>query len=459
MGVAPAKAPVPVCFLVHPSDLAYAERLDLHLTRLARTGVIDLTGRHRLAPGQEVEAGMADSLSRAQIVLVLLSVDYLQGEPAPDALLGRHRAGAACVIPLHLRACHLGDHPYAALPGLPASGRPVEAYAQKDDAFAEAAAAVERVARQIRAGQRPHLERPTPAASVAADPEGAALFGYMQPGAPELECDRTRQWHDLKGHFTDRGHCAVVLPGAARQGHEYFLLRVQTGLPHDPPREVVRVHFHRRTFPSDERAYAADLAVSLGCPEARLVAELRRRLARGNLVLLHDALDRPVPADRLAHCLGRWLPALVREVTRASAVPGYIKCLQPVVWVRDGWLRALWTALRGQAGGRRRPLTRWAARAVVRAATRAPADVLPVEELDPLDDILQSHVEDFVKRLGLPREQRAAFVTDVMSGDASSEEILRLIVKHFPHYRQHLPGAPPEGPGAAGASDDGGGSR
>jgi hypothetical protein len=346
------------------------------------------------------------------------------------------------VVPVQVRSWHRSQDaaPYTRLPGLPASGRAISAYKDPEEAYAEVAHAVERLALQLRASQAPHLDLPAPgtAQALAADREAQALFGFNHPGEEELACDRTRQWRAVLDLATAPGHRAILLPGAAGQGHEFFLMRVQTGLPRDPPREIVRVHFYHRPFPRYDGEYHADLAAALdNCPEGRLRAVLRHRLALGNLVLLHDAIDRPVDPAVVDACFRRWLPDLLGAAPHGGA----LKCLQPVVWA-PGFLAGLFS------DRARRPLKRRAAVSLLDAAARADSRRLQVHRLDDLEDITAQHVREFCRAAGLPPEVSERFVKDVMSGgETSSAAILREILKYFPMYRHYLPGAAGEGPG------------
>lgn len=454
MGAPPMQGPTHVVLSFHQRDRRRAEALDRHLSLLSKQGLITLAGRHRVEPGLPTDAALTQALARAQIVLVLLSVEYLNEDIDLADPLRRHHDGAACVVPVLVRHCnpHQSAHPYATLPALPRSGRPISAYSDPEAAYAEVARAVEHLAAQLRAGQPPHLDLPAPgsAQALAEDREAQALFGFIHPGEGELACDRTRQWRAVLDHATAPGHCAILLPGAAGQGHEFFLMRVRTGLPRDPPREIVRVHFYHRPFPRFEREYHADLAAALGhCPEDRLRAALRQRLARGNLVLLHDAIDRPVDPAAVEACFQRWLPDLLG----ATPPGGALKCLQPVIWAR-GFFAGFF------ADRARRPLRRGAAASILDAVTRPRDRIgsrrLQVHRLDDLEDITAQHVREFCRVAGLPPEVSEKFVKDVMSGgETSSAAILKEICVYYPRYRQYLPGPAGEDPGAPDDPDGG----
>jgi hypothetical protein len=77
MGAPQTQQPIRVCLSFHQKDLSCAQDLDQHLSPLQRQGLIALAGNHRVEPGLPTDAAMARALGEAQIVLLLLSIDYV----------------------------------------------------------------------------------------------------------------------------------------------------------------------------------------------------------------------------------------------------------------------------------------------------------------------------------------------------------------------------------------------
>ena len=122
----------------HKDDALRAE-LDKHLALLRREGAIELWSDHRILPGSEFDKDIAEALEAAQIILLLVSADFL----ASDYCFGiemrrameRHDAGEAVVVPVILRACDWHHSPFKHLNALPSGGREIAKWASPDDAF------------------------------------------------------------------------------------------------------------------------------------------------------------------------------------------------------------------------------------------------------------------------------------------------------------------------------------
>lgn len=122
----------------HKDDALRAE-LDKHLALLRREGCIELWSDQRILPGSEFDKDISDALESAQIILLLVSADFL----ASDYCFGiemlrameRHDAGEAVVIPVILRACDWHHSPFKHLNALPSGGRAIAKWASPDDAF------------------------------------------------------------------------------------------------------------------------------------------------------------------------------------------------------------------------------------------------------------------------------------------------------------------------------------
>ncbi len=90
-------------------------------------------------PGQDWKRKIEEHLLQAHIILLLVSVKFLNSEicrsiqiqPAID----RHRDNKACVIPVILRSCDWKYEIFGQLQPLPSRGRPVIKWKPRDDAY------------------------------------------------------------------------------------------------------------------------------------------------------------------------------------------------------------------------------------------------------------------------------------------------------------------------------------
>ncbi len=136
----PAKAKKVSLFLScsHKDEL-FARRLQTHLEILIREGLIDSWYDARITPGHEGGREVSKAMEAAQIILLLISADYLASDYCYSnevfRALERHRAGEAVVIPVILRACDWGGAPFAKLQALPPDAKPIASWRSRDEAF------------------------------------------------------------------------------------------------------------------------------------------------------------------------------------------------------------------------------------------------------------------------------------------------------------------------------------
>jgi hypothetical protein len=127
--------------------------LDKHLKVLKRSSKVEVWSDRQLAAGQEWDESIMSELRRANIILLLISVDFNASDFIWDKELAvamdRHKEGTSRVVPIILRKCNWEGLPYAALQALPRHARPITEYADRDIAYTEIAEAVEQLVDQI----------------------------------------------------------------------------------------------------------------------------------------------------------------------------------------------------------------------------------------------------------------------------------------------------------------------
>jgi len=132
------------------ADEAYRNQLDKQLAILQRAGIVETWHDRRLVPGEEWDHGIRAELDAAQIILLLVSADFLASDYVHDVeiirAMERHTAGSARVIPVILRSCAWDLAPFAKLQALPKDGKPIDKWANIDEAFLDVANGIRRVA-------------------------------------------------------------------------------------------------------------------------------------------------------------------------------------------------------------------------------------------------------------------------------------------------------------------------
>jgi len=126
-------------------DMRYLQELRMHLQGLQRQGIISLWTDTDISPGTVWEEEIAKQLFSAQIILLLVSPDFLASEyvfsKEMSIALERHQLGEARVIPVILRPVLWKDAPFGKLQALPRDGKPVtdRSRGSLDEAFFEIA--------------------------------------------------------------------------------------------------------------------------------------------------------------------------------------------------------------------------------------------------------------------------------------------------------------------------------
>jgi hypothetical protein len=97
------------------ADEALRDRLEKHLAALQRQGLIDTWHDRRIQAGQDFGNEIDDHLNAADVVLLLVSADFLASDYCYDRemlrAMERHTSGDAVVIPVILRPCDWHDTP------------------------------------------------------------------------------------------------------------------------------------------------------------------------------------------------------------------------------------------------------------------------------------------------------------------------------------------------------------
>lgn len=147
-------SPVKVFFSYAHQDEHLRDELAKHLKILERNGIIQGWHDRRITPGMEWKGQIDQELELAQIILLLISPDFLNSDYCWDIELRkameRHEAKNAIVIPVILRQCPWKLGAFAKLQALPKDAKPVTSWPDRDEALANVADGILKVANQLR---------------------------------------------------------------------------------------------------------------------------------------------------------------------------------------------------------------------------------------------------------------------------------------------------------------------
>lgn len=134
-------------------DEALRDELETHLAMLKRQGVITTWHDRRIGAGKEFDLEISQHLDEADIILLLVSSDFLASDYCYEnemaRAMERHASGKARVIPVILRPCDWHDAPFGKLLAATKDGRPVTKYPSQDDAFLEVVQSIKKAAKEM----------------------------------------------------------------------------------------------------------------------------------------------------------------------------------------------------------------------------------------------------------------------------------------------------------------------
>lgn len=144
--------PVDLFYSYSHKDEKLRDELAVHLTMLQRQGIISTWHDRNISAGSEWAKEIDKNLNSAQIILLLVSANFLASDYCysieMQRAIERHEAGEACVIPIILRPVDWSGAPFGKLQALPKNARPVTEWKAK--AFVDIVQGIRKAAEEIR---------------------------------------------------------------------------------------------------------------------------------------------------------------------------------------------------------------------------------------------------------------------------------------------------------------------
>ena len=131
--------PVRIFILYARADLEHLEALEKQLSALKAQGQIEVWTDQGLLPGETWEPSLLKALHAAEIVLLLVSPDFMDSRFIHDVELPksfeRMRLGQVRIVPVMVRPTDSGGSALAELQGLPRDFQPVTEWQHRDLAW------------------------------------------------------------------------------------------------------------------------------------------------------------------------------------------------------------------------------------------------------------------------------------------------------------------------------------
>ena len=136
------------------ADEKYRKKLEAHLSLLKHERLIADWHDRRIPAGSEWMRQIDEYLNTSDIILLLISSDFLSSNFCYDIELKRaierHEAGKARVIPVIVKPCDWQPAPFGKLQALPRDGKPIIKWKPQDDAYSDIARGLRHVVKELR---------------------------------------------------------------------------------------------------------------------------------------------------------------------------------------------------------------------------------------------------------------------------------------------------------------------
>jgi hypothetical protein len=191
-----SKKSLTVFFSYSHKDELLRDELAKHLSLLQRDGTISAWHDRQISAGTEWANDIDANLNAADLILLLISSDFLASDYCHQVELKRaierHDRGEARVIPIILRPCRWQSAWFSKLQLLPKNGEPVTKWADRDDAFTNIVEGIERAIGEMLKSPAvpvaPPLKPPVQNIATIAEPTSKS------PLAPTFPV----QWQEIK---------------------------------------------------------------------------------------------------------------------------------------------------------------------------------------------------------------------------------------------------------------------
>jgi hypothetical protein len=135
------------------ADEKHKDAIIKHLKPLERMGLISEWHDRKLLAGDDFGAEISKNLEKADLILLLISIDFINSKYCydleMDRAIERHEEGSCKVVPVILRGCLWQHTPFSKLLAMPRDGKPVMSWPDVDEAYANVADGIRLAAEAI----------------------------------------------------------------------------------------------------------------------------------------------------------------------------------------------------------------------------------------------------------------------------------------------------------------------
>jgi hypothetical protein len=178
--------PIQLFYSYSHADESLRNELETHISLLKRQGIVTDWYDRKITPGTEWEGEVDRRLNTADVILLLISADFVASDYCygieMHRALERHNRGETRVVPIILRPVDWAFAPFGKLQALPRDAKAITTWDDRDEAFASIAKGIRLICEEL---QSSHLR--TQQTGSTAVKESLELFEVFKPsGVPTV---------------------------------------------------------------------------------------------------------------------------------------------------------------------------------------------------------------------------------------------------------------------------------
>lgn len=122
-------------------DILFLADFNVHMADLKRNGLIEQWTDQQINPGEEWEDALKRALETADIILFLVSPDFIASDYIQEIevkkAMERHQEGDVIIVPVIIRPCDFSCLSISKFQALPPNAKPISSWENKDEAWLE----------------------------------------------------------------------------------------------------------------------------------------------------------------------------------------------------------------------------------------------------------------------------------------------------------------------------------
>lgn len=151
------------------------EELATHMHSLIRSNLISTWSDKMIVPGQDWEQEIIHNIETADIILLLVSADFIKSDYCFDKevklAVKRTEQNDAILVPIIARTCNWKDTPFAKFQVLPTGAKPINSWSDKDEAYTDIVIGLKKLIKASKVKEKNKTPSPNPVKTSSAGME------------------------------------------------------------------------------------------------------------------------------------------------------------------------------------------------------------------------------------------------------------------------------------------------